>query len=192
MNSQSKNQKCISVLKFNLSALHTRRIYQIIGIIFMAIVAQSCAVNFSVSDHDGFDNQAMVFVIQQQSPKLNFIDHGVDGPSQGDHLFFTAPISDEKGNIGTLFGQLTTLKTNHKIGDVEVDVKTGYLVFDFYDYELVVMGNTHYNPTVQEMNHQKEQVRSVVGGAGKMKGAKGHVITVRNPDGTYTHTFELF
>lgn len=177
--------------RIKLVSFLPRALNKIILIIVIGLLTESCAINFSVHDNNIAQNNAKVFVIEQQSPEVNLIDHGEEGPSQADHLLFVAKITDHEGNNGTLVGQLTTIKTGHKVDDSAVDLKTGQLVFDFADYELVVMGNTHYGLNAQEMNHQHHQSRSVVGGSGTMKGARGQVTTVRNPDGSYTHTFEL-
>jgi hypothetical protein len=56
---------------------------------------------------------------------------------------------------------------------------------------LIVNGTAKYQPKKKQMEVGDPQLRSVTGGTGAYEGAKGTASTVRNEDGTYTHTFEL-
>jgi len=151
----------------------------------------SCAIGFNISNEAITSTITHEFIIHQDAPKLEQIDHANPGASHGDEVFFTASIKDHKGNEGLLHGALKTLSANHTTDENFVELKSGQLIFSFDNYQLMVMGRTDYELNTPEMNVDNQQVRAVVGGTGKMIGARGQVITTKNPDGTYTHHFEI-
>ena len=55
----------------------------------------------------------------------------------------------------------------------------------------MVAGGSVYAQGTQEMPAGRPQVRAVIGGSGTFIGARGHVTTTREADGTYEHRFEL-
>ena len=106
-------------------------------------------------------------------------------------LAFDARITDPDGTEGVLFGYLLTADLPDASGEAQTEERIGTLVFTFGTSDLIVSGGTSYPATGAEMQADESQPRAVVGGTGDYLGARGEVVTVRNTDGTYTHTFTL-
>lgn len=168
-----------------------RNVPTFLGLFGLMLSLNSCAIGFNISNEAITSTITHEFTIQQEAPKLEQIDHATPGASHGDEVFFTASIKDHKGNDGVLHGTLKTISANHHLDENLVELKSGQLIFSFDNYQLIVMGRTDYELSAPEMNVDKEQVRAVVGGTGKMIGARGQVVTTKNQDGTYTHHFEV-
>ncbi len=104
---------------------------------------------------------------------------------------FDAEITDPDGRSGLLIGYLLTADLpDARTGEV-LEERIGTLVYTFGDDELVTSGGTSYRVDSAEMAVDEPQLRAVIGGTGSFIGARGEVVTTRNPDGTYTHTFTL-
>jgi hypothetical protein len=130
------------------------------------------------------------FLVEQQAPVLSPVDLPPAGPSAGDMLAFEAAIRTEDGAAGTLRGNLVTVDLPDD-GDPFED-RLGHLVFDLGGGDgIVVAGGSVYAKDTQEMPAGRPQVRAVIGGSGAFIGARGHVTTTRDADGTYAHRFEL-
>lgn len=133
-------------------------------------------------------DDARTLVIEQDAPALASFG-GPAGILKA--LAFDARITDPDGTEGVLIGYLLTTDLPSASGDGEVEGRIGTLVYTFGTSDLIVSGGTSYPAGQAEMQAGEPQVRAVVGGTGDYLGARGEVVTVRNTDGTYTHTFTL-
>ena len=134
------------------------------------------------------DDDTRTLVIEQDAPALA----SFGGPAGSlKALAFDARITDPDGTEGVLIGYLLTTDLPSASGDGEVEGRIGTLVYTFGTSDLIVSGGTSYPAGQAEMQAGEPQVRAVVGGTGDYLGARGEVVTVRNTDGTYTHTFTL-
>lgn len=141
----------------------------------------------------GGNGKSSTLVVEQAAPTLNPVDVDPPGPSVGDRLEFTASLTIDGKPAGELVGVLTTQKVGKDDGTAVVkEERTGVLTFQLSDSDSIsVNGTSKYSPKKKEMDVNDPQVRAVVGGAGSYANAKGSVSTVRNADGSYTHTFTL-
>lgn len=132
-------------------------------------------------------------VVQQAVPELTPVDNAPTGPSEGDRLEFVAELSIDGEAAGELTGVLTVTRLSSDDGvPAAREERTGSLDFRFNATDsLEVNGNSRYRPGKKEMEVGEPQVRDVITGTGAYEKAKGSVTTVRNADGTYTHTFSL-
>jgi len=137
-------------------------------------------------------------IIEQDAPALASFGGpagtdptGGDGSSSLKALAFDARITDPDGTEGVLIGYLLTADFPDATGEGQTEKRIGTLVYTFGTSELIVSGGTSYPASEAEMQAGEAQVRAVVGGTGDYLGARGEVVTVRNTDGTYTHTFTL-
>jgi len=137
--------------------------------------------------------KATTLVVEQAAPTLNPVDLEPAGPSVGDRLEFTAALTIDGKPAGELVGVLTTQKVGKDDGTAVVkEERTGELTFRLSETDSIeVNGTSRYQPKKKEMEVNEPQVRNVVGGTGAYAKAKGTVSTVRNADGSYTHTFTL-
>lgn len=138
------------------------------------------------------DRQTHTLVLNQQPPSLRPVDGGAAGVSVGDVLFYEAPITGEHGESGTLTGLLMMADVaDPETGDLDAD-RLGQLSFDLGNgNSLLAIGETVYRSENIEMTANLPQLRAVVGGTGVFMGARGQVLTTRNPDGSYRHEFTL-
>lgn len=134
----------------------------------------------------GGGNDSRTLVIEQGVPEL--VSYG-DDVARG--LAFDATITDPDGNQGVLIGNLLTVDLPDPVSGEELEERIGTLVFTFGGDELVAVGGTSYPAKDAEMAAGEPQLRVVAGGTGAYLGARGEVVTTRNTDGTYTHTFTL-
>ena len=112
--------------------------------------------------------------------------------SVGDTLFYEAHITGEHGESGMLTGVLMTADVADPVtGDLDVD-RLGQLSYDLGNGNtLLAIGETVYRAENVEISANVPQLRAVVGGTGSFMGARGQVMTTRNPDGSYRHEFTL-
>jgi hypothetical protein len=137
--------------------------------------------------------RSLTLVVQQAAPELTPVDNAPTGPSVGDRLEFAAALSINGSAAGELTGVLTVTRLSSDDGTTAArEERTGSLTFRFDATDVLeVNGNSRYTPGKKEMEVGEPQVRKVISGTGAYAGAKGSVSTVRNADGTYTHTFSL-
>jgi hypothetical protein len=166
------------------------------GAVTVALVASVALAGCSSND------DTRTLIVEQDAPSLaSFGGPGIADASGGDNdgnaanslslLAFDARITDADGTEGVLIGYLLTTDLPAAGSTGEVETRIGTLVYTFGSDELVVSGGTSYPAGEAEMQAGVPQSRVVVGGTGAYLGARGEVVTVRNTDGTYTHTFTL-
>ena len=153
----------------------------------LALAACSSAPKTS----DGAARPHETLVVQQKAPIFVDVDIKAAGKSVGDLYIFGAAVTDSKGRSGSLAGTLMVVDAvDPKTGKVW-ETRLGDLTFILGGEQLLVKGASVYPRANREMEVNKPQVRAVVGGTGSFVGVDGDVSTVRNADGTYTHTFRL-
>lgn len=181
---QSVPQSCVPVIAVPVSTGRSsvRRLARraaVAAVLGGALILGACSSG---------DDDTRTLVIEQDAPAL--ASYG--GPAGIlKVLAFDARITDPDGTEGVLFGYLLTADLPDASGEVQTEERIGTLVFTFGTSDLIVSGGTSYPATGAEMQADESQPRAVVGGTGDYLGARGEVVTVRNTDGTYTHTFTL-
>lgn len=162
----------------------------------MLFLAASAALTLSACSvapkaHDAASRPFETLVVQQGAPLIIDVDIGVAGKSVGDLYIFGAAVTDSKGRKGSLTGTLLVADAiDPKTGKVW-ETRLGDLTFILDGDQLLAKGASVYPRTDREMEVNKPQVRALIGGTGRFVGVDGDVSTVRNADGTYTHTFRL-
>ena len=138
------------------------------------------------------DKQTHTLVLSQAAPSLRPVGGGASGVSVGDILFYEARITGDHGENGMLTGVLMTADVaDPDTGDLDAD-RLGQLSFDLGGGNtLLAIGETVYRADDVEITTSLPQLRAVVGGTGSFMGARGQVMTTRNPDGSYRHEFTL-
>lgn len=127
-------------------------------------------------------------VLEQTPPVIKHFNIGEPGRSDGDVLHvFNAPFTGVDGLKGTLHGQMVTVDLPD--GDDQHADRLVNLTFDFGEGNtLVVSGQSRYPKDAEEMRAGDAQPRAIIGGTGRFAGADGVVISLRNENGSYTHT----
>lgn len=165
----------------------------------MLLIAFSMLIAISRTD-EGPSTRTLV--VSQDPPSLTRFAIPVEGASEGaisagsqstpaDVLSFDASITGQDGRTGALIGYLLTVDLADIASGDSLEERIGTLVFDFGSDSLVLSGGTSCPQSDRQMRIDEPQVRAVVGGTGSFTGARGEVITTRNGDNTYTHTFTL-
>lgn len=156
------------------------------------VVTLACAAAVIGMPLAGADKQTHTLVLNQDPPSLRPVDGGSSGVSVGDTLFYEAHITGEHGENGMMTGVLMTADVaNPETGDLDAD-RLGQLSFDLGGGNtLLAIGETVYRADNVEISANMPQLRAVVGGTGSFMGARGQVMTTRNPDGSYRHEFTL-
>lgn len=139
------------------------------------------------------------FTLIQDPPSLTSIEvsDGAEtsgGASHGDILAFEAAVSRDGEVIGDVSGILTTVDIPLEGGNGRevFEERIGTLVFRLSEADsIVVNGSSVYPAGADEMAPGTPQIRAILGGTGAYMAVEGEVLTVRNDDGTYTHTLTL-
>jgi hypothetical protein len=112
----------------------------------------------------------------------------------GDEFAFEAKLRDTANNeVGTVLGMLVTVTLPHNAGvdSNNQEEKLSEIAYHFSDTDgLVVEGINGYAVNSPVMPINVPQLRAIVGGTGKYKGARGQVTLVHKEDGKYYHTLE--
>lgn len=153
----------------------------------MALAACSSAPKAS----DPVSRPIETLVVQQKAPIFVDVDIKAAGKSVGDLYIFGAAVTDSKGRTGSLTGTLLVVDAVDPSTGKVWETRLGDLTFILGGEQVLVKGASVYPRANREMEVNKPQVRAVVGGTGSFVGVDGEVSTVRNADGTYTHTFRL-
>ena len=171
----------------------TGRLALVLLAAFMMVTAASCS---------GDDPSSRTLVITQDPPTLTRFAIPASTSSEAaapagsqatpaDVLTFDAAITGPDGLAGTLIGYLLTVDLADVATGDFLEERIGTLVFDFGVDTLVVSGGTSYPLNDKQMRIDEPQIRAVIGGTGSFIGSRGEVVTTRNGDGSYTHTFTL-
>lgn len=125
-------------------------------------------------------------VIHQESATVVPLFDG--GESYGDAMAFSGRITGPDGLDGIIAGVLHTARLHD---DAESD-RVGTAVFSFGDDDSISVGGiTSYHSDQSISSAGTRRTGAVIGGTGQFIGAKGTRESVRNEDGSWTHTFTL-
>jgi hypothetical protein len=131
------------------------------------------------------------FTITQGKPEIRHVDIGVTGMSVGDLFGFEAPFTTKDGKLGRIYGIITILSIPTGANDPFIDrLSSGVLDFGNSD-TLVVAGKTVYGTYHGEIKDNEPQLRAIIGGTGRFIGARGQILTIRTPSGSYEHEIQL-
>ncbi len=117
------------------------------------------------------------------------VDVGPKGTSGGDVYVFDGPLldSDEGETIGSVYGTQTSITQ-----DRDSETVQAMITYDLGDGDRITVGGIGQYPRGDKNLIENQQFeRPILGGTGRYAGADGVVTTVRRPDGSYAHTFEI-
>ena len=109
----------------------------------------------------------------------------------GDTTVFEGPIEKDGEAYGAIMGSMTKVGA---IGDGWRDDREERMltaIFDLPDGQISVVGVSYYMEGDELLPAGEPVTRAIVGGTGDYVGIDGEVTTVRNADGSYTHTLSL-
>jgi Dirigent-like protein len=117
------------------------------------------------------------------------VDVGPKGTSGGDVYVFDGPLldSDEEERVGNVYGTQTSIAQ-----DSDSETVQAMITYDLEGGDRITVGGIGEYPRGDKslVENQKFE-RPILGGTGRYAGARGVVTTVRRPDGSYAHTFEI-
>lgn len=115
--------------------------------------------------------------------------HVTDGnEDHGDVMTYEGGITGPDGLEGVIAGFNTSARRH---GETHWD-RVGMATFSFAgDDSICVSGVVRYEADQQHSTPDTRHVSAVVGGTGQFIGVRGELASVRNADGSFTHTFTL-
>lgn len=135
------------------------------------------------------------FTVTSAKPDQTLIDNGKSGYSLGDYNVFSAPVTKEGEDFGSLFGT--------KIAIAEPPVKDApsndlglfqnQLTFVLPDGTISIAGVQYFtiDGSIPDPSLGEGEVRAIVGGTGAYAGASGTLKTTARPDGTRQQEFDF-
>jgi hypothetical protein len=125
-------------------------------------------------------------VIHQERANVVHVTDGIE--DHGDVMTYEGEISGPDGLSGVIAGFNTSARRHE---ETHWD-RVGMATFSFDgDDSICVTGVVRYEADQQHSTPQTRHVSAVVGGTGQFIGARGELASVRNDDGSFTHTFTL-
>lgn len=122
--------------------------------------------------------------------ELNALDLNPSGDA-GDLTTFEAPITKEGQPYGSLMGTMTKVGSLGAGLNTEREERMLTAVFDLPEGQISVLGVSYYEEGDLLLPAGEPVTRAIVGGTGAYVGIDGEVTTVRNEDGSYTHTLRI-
>ncbi len=141
----------------------------------------------------GCGPQVSVITLTQVSGddvELTELDLNPSGDS-GDVTAFVAPVAKDGQPHGTFLGTMTQVGSTGDGWNIEREERMLTAVFDLPQGQISVLGVSHYKEDNRLLTIGEPATRAIVGGTGKYVGVDGEVTTVRNEDGSYTHTLRI-
>lgn len=122
--------------------------------------------------------------------ELNALDLNPSGDA-GDLTTFEAPIAKDGEPYGSLMGTMTKVGSIGAGLNTEREERMLTAVFDLPEGQISVLGVSYYMQGDLLLPAGEPVTRAIVGGTGEYVGIDGEVTTVRNEDGSYTHTLSI-
>jgi len=132
----------------------------------------------------------ITLVVHQLPATVVRSSHTAEG-HLGDTSFYSAELTIDGEPSGAVMGHFETVRLHESESGAEWD-RVGTGVFQFTPTDtIVVIGAVTYPVGTLHSSDGVALVRAVVGGTGTHLGARGEVVSVRSPGGSFTHTFTL-
>ena len=147
------------------------------------------AVAFVGAGCGGGDGETLSIVAPATGLHQSTVDLGSKGTSGGDVYVFDGPLldSDEGETIGHVYGTQTSIAM-----DSDSETVQAMITFDLGDGDRITVGGIgEYPRGDKNLVENRSFERPILGGTGRYGGARGVDTTVRRPDGSYEHTFEI-
>jgi hypothetical protein len=141
----------------------------------------------------GCSPQVSVITLTQVSGdevELTELDLNPSGDS-GDVTAFNAPVAKDGQPHGSFLGTMTKVGSIGDGWNIEREERMLTAVFDLPEGQISVLGVSYYKESDRLLTIGEPVTRAIVGGTGKYVGVDGEVTTVRNEDGSYTHTLRI-
>jgi hypothetical protein len=109
----------------------------------------------------------------------------------GDTTVFEGPVERDGEPYGSIMGSMTKVGALGAGWREDREERMLTAVFDLPNGQISVLGVSYYVEGDELLPAGEPVTRSIVGGTGDYVGIDGEVITVRNEDGSYTHTLSI-
>jgi hypothetical protein len=141
----------------------------------------------------GCTPQVSVITLTQVSGadvELTELDLNPSGDS-GDVTTFEAPVAKDGQPYGSFMGTMTKVGSIGAGWNIEREERMLTAIFDLPEGQISVLGISYYKKSDRLLETGAPETRAIVGGTGKYVGVDGEVTTVRNENGSYTHTLRI-
>jgi hypothetical protein len=153
------------------------------------VVLVGAALLVNVGCGGGGGGESLSVVAPAKGLHQATVDVGPKGTSGGDVYVFDGPLldSDEEERVGSVYGTQTSIAQ-----DSDSETVQAMITYDLESGDRITVGGIGEYPRGDKnlVENQKFE-RPILGGTGRYAGARGVVTTVRRPDGSYAHTFEI-
>jgi hypothetical protein len=109
----------------------------------------------------------------------------------GDTTVFEGPVEKDGEPYGSIMGSMTKVGALGAGWREDREERMLTAVFDLPSGQISVLGVSYYFEGDELLPAGEPVTRSIVGGTGDYVGIDGEVTTVRNEDGSYTHTLSI-
>lgn len=109
----------------------------------------------------------------------------------GDVTAFDVPVRKDGELYGAVMGTMTKVGSIGDGWNTEREERMYTAVFDLPQGQISVLGISYYREGDTLLPAGEPVTRAIVGGTGEYVGVDGDITTVRNADGSYTHTVRI-
>ena len=109
----------------------------------------------------------------------------------GDTTVFETQVEKDGKPYGSFMGSIIKVGGTNAGWRKDREERMVTAVFDLPDGQISVLGVSYYYENDQLLPSDQPVTRAIVGGTGKYVGIDGEVTTVRNENGSYTHTLAI-
>lgn len=139
----------------------------------------------------GASNETLVLTQGDgDSVVLTALDSNPSGTA-GDTTVFEGPLEKSGEPYGAIMGSMTKVGAIGTGWREDREERMLTAVFDLPSGQISVLGVSYYTEGDELLPEGEPVTRSIVGGTGDYVGIDGEVTTVRNADGSYTHTLTI-
>ena len=128
--------------------------------------------------------------LEGESVRLTALEHNESGTA-GDETVFEGPVEKDGQPYGAIMGSMLKVGAFGEGWREDREERMLTAVFDLPDGQISVLGVSYYFEGDELLPAGEPVTRAIVGGTGEYVGIDGEVTTVRNEDGSYTHTLRI-
>jgi hypothetical protein len=157
------------------------------------LVLMLCVVALATAAPAAFATRTTVIGFDHGPITLAYLDEGAPGKGVGDRRIGAIGLTprDSDRRIGSVQAELVTTQAQRPSAGKEIRMGTLIFTVGNLAHQIVVEGVAVYNLTAPTIAVSTSTTRSITGGSGRYRGARGWCVSTHLKDGSWVHEFHL-